>query len=94
MNHYYVVTFTGRMKGALGSFSPMQATVLAASKEAAILKVYETHEHLTNVKAIMRLDDLHEAIRALEDFDDFDNPEAVKALINTVIDCIASELAS
>lgn len=40
------------------------------------------------------MNDLHDAIKALEDFDDFGNPEAVKDLINAVIDCIASELAS
>jgi len=45
----YCIDFTGREVGAIGIFSHQCVEVDADSVKEAILKVYDTHEHLSNL---------------------------------------------
>jgi len=45
----YTIKFQGRQVGAIGIFSNFTVKVYAETPKDAILKVYETHEHLTEV---------------------------------------------
>lgn len=42
----YHISFRGREKGALGIYSNYAQTVEANTEEEAILKLYDTHEHI------------------------------------------------
>lgn len=42
----YRITFSGRKIGAIGTFSTYRDTVEAENEEAAILKLYDTYEHI------------------------------------------------
>lgn len=42
----YRVTFSGRTRGAIGIFHQCSITVEAMDEEGAILKAYETHDHI------------------------------------------------
>jgi hypothetical protein len=46
---YRVSWKSGRKVGAIGIFYPDSVIVLAETREDAILKAYETHEHLMSV---------------------------------------------
>jgi hypothetical protein len=46
----YKIQFTGRLKNAIGKTYSQTITVTAESEEAARLKIYDTHEHASNVK--------------------------------------------
>tara|TARA_R100000315_G_C5221070_1_gene132906 strand:- start:474 stop:650 length:177 start_codon:yes stop_codon:yes gene_type:complete len=50
-DHYRVSWQKGRRIGAEGILYPDSVVVQAASEEEAILKAYETHEHLCFAKA-------------------------------------------
>lgn len=54
MNKYRIV-FWGRKRGALGVNSFQCRDVEAPSREEAILKLYETHEHISDVRFVNRL---------------------------------------
>jgi hypothetical protein len=45
----FTVWFWGRKIGALGAVSPWVRVIEAENPEAARLRVYETHEHLSSV---------------------------------------------
>ena len=51
MDRYKVSWRSGRTKGAIGVFYPGSVVVEAESPDDAILKAYETHEHLLFAKA-------------------------------------------
>lgn len=42
----YTFAFTGRVKGAIGAFHGCTQTVEAGTREAAELKLYDTHDHV------------------------------------------------
>jgi len=42
----YTFAFTGRAKGAIGVFHGCTQTVEAETREAAELKLYDTHDHV------------------------------------------------
>lgn len=44
----FEITFTGRKLGAIGIMQHFRRIVSAETPEAARLKLYETHEHVTN----------------------------------------------
>jgi hypothetical protein len=48
----YVATFSGRKVGALGVWSRFTVEVEADNKEAAALKLYDTHEHISDFKLV------------------------------------------
>lgn len=48
----YLAKFHGREAGAIGIFSAHTATVQAANEEAARLKLYDTHEHITRLQLL------------------------------------------
>jgi hypothetical protein len=43
----YTFSFHGRTRGAIGIFYQCEATVEADTLEAAQLKLYDTHEHIS-----------------------------------------------
>lgn len=43
----YEIRFSGKKKGALGVLQYFTALLEAENDEAAILKLYDTHEHIT-----------------------------------------------
>lgn len=45
----FTVWFWGRKVGAIGNVSPWVRVIEASTSEAARLRVYETHEHLSSV---------------------------------------------
>ncbi len=49
MNKYHIIFF-GRLNGALGICYRCSKTVVANSEDEARLKLYETHEHISDVK--------------------------------------------
>lgn len=49
MKNYNVSWKHGRKVGAIGIFYPDSVDVVAKTPEEALLKAYETHEHLTMV---------------------------------------------
>tara|TARA_R110002020_G_scaffold18907_1_gene65280 strand:+ start:567 stop:749 length:183 start_codon:yes stop_codon:yes gene_type:complete len=49
MKTYNVSWKSGRRVGAIGVFYPDSVDVVAETPEEALLKAYETHEHLTMV---------------------------------------------
>ncbi len=46
----YKIQFTGRLKNAIGKTYGHTITVKAESEETARLKIYDTHEHASNIK--------------------------------------------
>jgi ribosomal protein S27AE len=44
----YQATFTGRVKGAIGSFQKLVAVTSGETPEAAILALYERYDHISN----------------------------------------------
>ena len=46
----YKFQFEGRQVGAIGTFSGFAKTVESDSLENAILKLYDTHEHISKLK--------------------------------------------
>lgn len=48
----YKIKFTGRLKNAIGKMYSHTITVKAESEEQARLKIYDTHEHLSNIKIL------------------------------------------
>ena len=46
----YLATFTGRQLGAIGIVYPCRVEVEADDPEAARLKLYDTHEHLSGLR--------------------------------------------
>jgi hypothetical protein len=46
----YRVSFRGREAGAIGIFSRFAITVRADNEEQARLKLYETHDHITDAR--------------------------------------------
>jgi len=48
----YTLRFNGRLRGAIGVFNEFEQTVRAADLEAANLRLYETHDHITNVREV------------------------------------------
>ena len=42
----FKITFRGRKNGAIGITTPLTCEVEAPDREAAILKLYDTHEHI------------------------------------------------
>ena len=52
MKRYKVEWKQGRKIGAIGICYPDSVVVYAEDEEAAHLKAYDTHEHLTNVNVI------------------------------------------
>lgn len=44
----YRVTFTGRLKGAIGTMGRHRVTVLADNVWEARMALYETHDHIMN----------------------------------------------
>lgn len=48
------ITFSGRRKGALGLSRTFVETVEALDEEQAVLKLYDTHEHV-NFPQVQRL---------------------------------------
>ena len=46
----YKISFTGRLKGAIGIFYPITDKVQATDEKAAILALYDKYEHISNPK--------------------------------------------
>ncbi len=46
----YLLTFTGREVRAIGSFQDFREVIDAPDEAAARLKIYDTHEHISNLK--------------------------------------------
>lgn len=46
----YKFTFEGKQVGAIGAFQGFSKSVFADSIENAILKLYDTHEHIIKLK--------------------------------------------
>ncbi len=46
----YTIAFTDRLKGAIGIFERHSVKVQAADPAAALLKAYDTHEHIQHVR--------------------------------------------
>lgn len=46
----YLARFNGRAKGAIGVFHPCETFIEAETEESARLKLYDTHEHITQLK--------------------------------------------
>lgn len=45
----FTCKFTGRLNGAIGVFSEFEINIAADNKESAHLKIYDTHEHLSDL---------------------------------------------
>jgi hypothetical protein len=45
----YKFTFTGKLNGAIGAFCGFSKSVFADDLEKAILKLYDTHEHISKL---------------------------------------------
>ena len=54
MKNYNVSWKQGRKVGAIGIFYPDSVNVAAETPEEALLKAYETHEHLMMVTVTVR----------------------------------------
>ena len=52
MKTYRVSWRKGRLSGAQGIFYPDSVVVYAEDEDAAHLKAYDTHEHLTGINVI------------------------------------------
>jgi len=52
MKRYKVEWEQGRKIGAIGIFYPDSVVVYAEDEDAAHLKAYDTHEHLTGINVI------------------------------------------
>jgi len=50
----YTATFAGRELGAIGIFQSFSVEVKAKDVEAAKLKLYDTHEHITRCKIVLK----------------------------------------
>ena len=48
----YTFMFIGREKGAIGSFHDCRKAVEAPDMDAAKLKLYDTHEHITALECV------------------------------------------
>lgn len=48
----YTLAFNARTIGALGIWSDYQRTVDAPTEDAARLRLYETHEHISGVRVV------------------------------------------
>lgn len=48
----FLLTFTGREVRAIGAFQDFRVILDAESEEAARLKIYDTHEHLSNLRVV------------------------------------------
>lgn len=48
----YKISFFGRLKGAIGISYPCYREIEAESKEEALLKLYDTHEHIYTTSII------------------------------------------
>ena len=48
----YTIKFNGRLVGAIGIFQDFSVTVSAESQEQAILKLYDTHDHIRIIEVI------------------------------------------
>ncbi len=48
----YSASFIGRQLGAIGIFYPIRFELEAPDLEAAKLKLYETHEHLSDLRIV------------------------------------------
>jgi hypothetical protein len=48
----YTFRFYGRTSGALGISHVCQQTVMAETREAAELKLYDTHDHIMRVQLV------------------------------------------
>jgi hypothetical protein len=59
----YQAYFYGRQRGAIGIFHQCSATVEAESVEAARLKLYDTHEHIS----VARIEEVPQALRASDE---------------------------
>lgn len=46
----FKLSFIGRKKGAIGVFFKIREKVIAENLEAAILKLYDKYEHITQIK--------------------------------------------
>jgi len=49
----FTIIFWGRENGAIGITHQCRKTVIADSIESATLKLYDTHEHISNVREAM-----------------------------------------
>ena len=48
--HTYKISFTGRLKGAIGIFYKITDTVRATDEKAATLALYDKYEHIHQLK--------------------------------------------
>lgn len=50
----YLCKFNGRKNGAIGKFYNFSIVVEAETKEEANAKLYNTHEHISNLKIVKK----------------------------------------
>lgn len=48
----FTAIFNGRQVGAIGTFGEFKIEIEASDREAARLKIYDTHEHIQNLNLI------------------------------------------
>lgn len=62
----YTLTFTGRLKGAIGIFERHQVKVHTFDPAGALFAAYETHDHIQNVRMTEYRDGVEYAVHPRE----------------------------
>jgi len=62
----YTLTFTGRLKGAIGIFERHSIQVQAVTPSDALARAYDTHEHIQNIRMSVYKDRTEYAVHPRE----------------------------